>query len=82
MGRPATHSIIEFLAFHPKNHWLLAVGGAEKGILAFIDPSEKKVVLENEAPMHIHKVAFDEDHNTLFAAGHKRFVKFAATNKT
>ena len=72
------NGLIEFLAFHPNGDWLLAAGGGEKGIMAFIDPSEKKIASENEAPMHIHKIALDEECKKLFAAGHKKFVMFAA----
>jgi WD40 repeat protein len=73
------NGLIEFLMFHPKDDWLLAVGGGEKGIIAFIDPAEKKVATENEAPMHIHKIVLDEERGKLFAAGHKKFAVFSAT---
>ena len=72
------NGLIEFLAFHPKGDWLLAAGGGDKGILAFVDPAERTLAEEKEAPMHIHKIAFSEDHQKLFAAGHKKFVLFAA----
>jgi WD40 repeat protein len=75
------NGLIEFLAFHPKGDWLLAAGGGEKGILAFIDCAGKKMAAENEAPMHIHKFALDEEARTLFAAGHKKFVTFLASEK-
>ena len=75
------NGLIEFLAFHPKGDWLLATGGGEKGILAFIDVTEKKIVIENEAPMHIHKIVLDEDGRKFFAVGHKRFVMFTASDK-
>ena len=71
------NGLIEFLAFHPDNNSLLATGGGEKGVLAFIDIAEKKILSEIEAPMHIHKIALSEDHQKLFAAGHKRFVIYA-----
>jgi WD40 repeat protein len=73
------NGLIEFLAFHPKGDWLMALGGGEKGIMAFIDAAEKKIVLENEAPMHIHKIALDEGCAKLFAAGHKKFAIFTAS---
>jgi len=72
------NGLIEFLAF--RGDWLMALGGGEKGIMAFIDAAEKKIVLENEAPMHIHKIAFDEGCAKLFAAGHKKFAIFTASN--
>jgi hypothetical protein len=75
------NGLIEFLTFHPKNDWLLAGGGGEKGVLMFIDPNEKKIFIENEAPMHIHKMALDEDCRRLFAAGHKKLAIFAADDK-
>ncbi|MGH8246605.1 MAG: WD40 repeat domain-containing protein, partial [Gammaproteobacteria bacterium] len=66
------------LAFHPQGNGLLAAGGGEKGLLAIIDCAEKKIAIETEAPMHIHKVVWDQESQRLFAAGHKRFVMFAA----
>lgn len=72
------NGLIEFLTFHPKGDWLLAVGGGEKGIMAFIDPGEKKISSESEASMHIHKIALDENCKKLSAAGHKKFAMFAA----
>ena len=72
------NGLIEFLAFHPKGDWLLAAGGEGKGVFAFIDPVEKKVVADNEAPMHVHKIALDEPGRTLFAAGHKKFALLTA----
>lgn len=75
------NGLIEFLAFHPKGDWVLAGGGESKGILAFIDPAEKKLLIEHEAPMHIHKAAFDESNKHLFAAGHRRFALFRASEE-
>lgn len=72
------NGLIEFLAFHPKDAWLLSAGGESKGHLGIIDPAERKFASESEAPMHIHKLVFDETHQRLFAAGHKRFVIFTA----
>lgn len=70
------NGLIEFLTFHPGGDWLLAAGGGEKGILAFIEPSGKKVVKESEMPMHIHKIVLDEENGALFAAGHKKFIRY------
>jgi WD40 repeat protein len=75
------NGIIEFLAFHPKGDWLLATGGEGKGVLAFIDPAEKKIIIEHEAPMHVHKIVLDEDCQRLFAAGHKKFALFVANKE-
>ena len=72
------NGLIEFLTFHPKGDWLLATGGEGKGVLAFIDPAEKKFIGENEVPMHVHKIALDEDCKKLFAAGHHKFLTFTA----
>jgi hypothetical protein len=47
-------------------------------VLAFIDPVANKIILENEAPMHIHKLVWEENGQRLFAAGHKKFATFAA----
>lgn len=76
------NGMIEFLAFHSKGDWLLATGGGDKGVIAFIDPAEKKVLSENEAPMFIHKIALEEDGQRMFAAGHKKFAIFAATQES
>jgi WD40 repeat protein len=74
------NGLIEFLMFHPNGDWLLAAGGEGKGVLAFIDPKERKFIIENEAPMHVHKIALDENCERLYAAGHKKFVLFTAAN--
>ena len=76
--RSERNGLMEFLAFHPKGDWLLAAGGDAKGILAFFDPVAKKLIVESEPPMHIHKIALDDDCRKLFAAGHKKFALFAA----
>jgi WD40 repeat protein len=72
------NGLIEFLEFHPSGDWLLAAGGEGKGLLAFIDPVANKIILESEAPMHIHKLAWEENGQRLFAAGHKKFATLAA----
>lgn len=79
--RSERNGMIEFLAFHPKGDWLLAAGGDSKGILAFFDPTAKKLIIENEAPMHIHKFVLDDDCQRLFAAGHKKFAVFHASTE-
>ena len=75
------NGMIEFLTFHPQGDWLLASGGGDKGLLAFIDPAGKKFILESEAPMYVHKVALSEDGQKLFAAGHRKFALLSAKAK-
>ena len=75
------NGMIEFLTFHPKGDWLLATGGGDKGLIAFIDPAEKKIIMENEAPMFIHKIVLEDDGQRMFAAGHKKFAVFTATQE-
>src|SRR6185436_9839506 len=72
------NGLIEFLAFHPKGDWLLSTGGEWKGVLALLDCAGKHFIIETEAPMHVHKVAFDEAYPKPFAAGHKTFVMLTA----
>jgi WD40 repeat protein len=76
------NGMIEFLAFHPKGDWLLATGGGDKGVMAFIDPAEKKVLSENEAPMFIHKIVLEDDGQKMFAAGHKKFAVFTVAQES
>lgn len=73
------NGLIEFLTFHPRGDWLLAAGGEGKGVLAFIDCAEKKIISESEVPMHIHKIVLEEDGPRLFAAGHKKFALFTTS---
>jgi WD40 repeat protein len=76
------NGMIEELLFHPKDGWLLATGGGDKGMIAFIDPAEKKVLSEHEAPMFIHKISLEENGRRLFAAGHKKFAILAAREES
>jgi WD40 repeat protein len=76
------NGMIEFLAFHPKGDWLLATGGGDKGVIAFINPVEKKVLSENEAPMFIHKIVLEDSGQRMFAAGHKKFAVFTVAQES
>ena len=66
--------LVEQLVFHPENQWLLAAGGDHNGFIKFYDLNEKKIIKQDKAPMHVHDLAMNEAHDTIYAAGHGRLV--------
>jgi WD40 repeat protein len=67
------NGLINFLAFHPKDEWLMAVGGGDNSIL-FFDLKTKKTLHQMKAPMFIHAALLDETQETLYAAGHNKIA--------
>jgi WD40 repeat protein len=62
--------LINRLAFHPQGDWLLGAGGAGTGFFVFYDLKKNKVVKEEAVKYHVHAIAWNEDMDTLYAAGH------------
>jgi WD40 repeat protein len=68
------NGLINRLAFHPKNEWLLGAGGAGDGLLMFFDLAAKKPLRQDKVPMHIHDILLSPEGDTVFAAGHNRLM--------
>jgi len=66
--------LVERLVFHPEGHWLLATGGDHGGFIKFIDLEKNEILHQETAPMHVHDVVFNEQYDTIFAAGHQQLV--------
>jgi WD40 repeat protein len=66
------NGIINRLQYHPQNEWLCAIGGGGNGIILFHDPRNRTMIHQGNLPMHVHDAAFNEDFNTLYAAGHQK----------
>jgi WD40 repeat protein len=70
------NGLVERLAFHPDGKWLAAAGGDNGGFVMFFDLGQKKPVVQEKAPMHVHDFAVDEQWKTLYAVGHGRAVVY------
>jgi len=65
--------IIEKFAFTPDGQWLVAAGGANKGLRLVLDPRNWKIQAESGFDFHIHDFAFGQDTEgapTLCSVGH------------
>lgn len=62
--------LIERLAFNPEGTWLVGAGGDHGGFINFYNVAEGKIIKQEKAQMHVHSLAFNEDHDTLYLAGH------------
>ena len=51
-----------------------APSGGGNGLALVHDVERRTNVLQSNLPMHVHDVAFNEDHSTLYAVGHNRIV--------
>ncbi len=75
MNVDGTKAIVERLIFHPDGDRLLAVGGANDGLLVVFDLKAKAVAVQQKPPMHIYDAALGDTPETFVAVG---FGKVAA----
>jgi WD40 repeat protein len=68
--------VVEHLAFHPNGAWLLAAGGANDGLLMFLDLPRSKVLRQEKASAHVHAAALSDSGDTVYAAGHNRILVY------
>ncbi len=68
------------LDYHPDNRWIFAVGGRANGLVMFYDPQQRDMIRRQNLPMHIHDVAFNEDHSRFYAVGHNRIAVVELVN--
>jgi WD40 repeat protein len=66
------NGIINYLRWHPENHWLCALGGGNSGIALVYDPVRRAMHFQGTVPTHVHDAAFSEDLTTLYAVGHRK----------
>jgi WD40 repeat protein len=66
--------IINRLEFHPRGDWLCAVGGGSNGIIMLYHTGRRAMLHQGNLPMHVHDLAFNEDHTTFYAVGHQKIV--------
>lgn len=70
-----THKgLVERLVFDPEGNWLFATGGDHGGFIKFIDLEKNEIIKQDKAPMHVHDVAINEQHDTIYAAGHGKVI--------
>jgi WD40 repeat protein len=70
------NGLVEHLEYLPDSDLLLGAGGAGDGFLLFFNLSDKKIVRQEKAPMHIHDVALNEAADTLYSVGYGKMVVF------
>jgi WD40 repeat protein len=68
--------LMNCLEFHPKNEWLLGVGGANDGLMFFFDVTAKKVIKQDKLPMHIHRAVLNPDGDGFVVAGHGKITLY------
>jgi WD40 repeat protein len=66
--------LVETLRFHHDSKWLLAAGGDNGGFLLFMDLNSNKYIREEDAKMHIHEFALNEESDTIYAVGHNNMA--------
>ena len=64
------------LAYAPDGSWLLAVGGAGEGFIAFFDVANKKVLKQEKVAMHVHDISIDAKFESLVLAGHNKVSQY------
>lgn len=75
MEHDKLNGLVERLVFDPQGEWLFAAGGDHNGFLYFVDLKSGKEFQQEKPGPHVHDVAFSDDFETLYTAGHgKVFV--------
>lgn len=64
------NAIINQLWFHPNGEWLMGAGGANKGVLLFMDLASGEFIHDEITPMHVHAFYVSPDEATIHAVGH------------
>lgn len=64
------------LIYAPDGGWLLAVGGASEGFVAFLDVATKKVLKQEKASMHVHDLWMSAKCDSLLLAGHNKLTAY------
>ena len=70
------NGLINCLEFHPKNEWLLGVGGANDGLMIFFDVAAKKTLKQDKLPMHVHRAVLHPEGDGFVAVGHGRLAMY------
>lgn len=68
--------LVNRLVYEPKGGWLMGAGGAGNGFLLFWDVAKKKLLKEQAVKFHVHEVAVNEGHDTVWAVGHNGTEQF------
>ncbi len=74
---PEKQGLVECLHYHPDGDWLMMAGGGAKGFMIFIEPKERKILLDETTPMVVHDVAVGDDFKQLFTVGHQKLAIYA-----
>jgi WD40 repeat protein len=75
-GKTKFKGLVERLAFHPQNGWLLAIGGANDGFCFFADLAGNKVIKEEKIPFHVYSAVLNESADTLYVGGYNKVAVF------
>jgi WD40 repeat protein len=68
--------LVNKLAYAPDGAWLLAVGGAGEGFVAFLDVAGKKVLKQEKVAMHVHDISVTPTFDSLVLAGHNKVATY------
>ena len=68
--------LVNQLRWAPDGTWLVGAGGAGEGCVLFFDPTAKKVLKQEKAPMHVHDMVLNEKADSLLLAGHNKLVLY------
>lgn len=72
-----TKGMVERLLFFPGGDRLLAIGGANDGLILFVDLKAKSVAGNHKAPSHLYDAAFGETAEALFLVGFGKVAAYA-----
>jgi WD40 repeat protein len=70
------NGLVNCLEFHPKNEWLLGVGGANDGFMIFFDVAAKKAIMQEKVAMHIHRTLLNPEGDGFVVVGLGKIIAY------
>ncbi|QEL15919.1 WD40 repeat domain-containing protein [Limnoglobus roseus] len=71
-----SQGLVNKLLYAPDGSWLLGVGGASEGFVAFFDVKSKKVLKQEKVGMHVHDLSIGPKFDSLLLAGHNKLTAY------
>ena len=64
--------LVESLQFGPGDAYLVAAGGDNSGFVSVWNMADGKLLIQDQAPMHVHDFELSADGRSLIAVGHQQ----------
>lgn len=68
--------LVERIAFHDTGEWFIAAGGDNGGFVSIFGTEDGKTLAQEQAPGHVHDLAWSNDGVSFLTVGHGKVAKW------